>query len=97
MNRRTALALGCSGLLSVAAFAGDEAKAEQKPPACCAKKDAKAAAEKGGKLRCSLTGREVDKCCCEPREGGKMRCTLAKKDVDKCCCTDVKAEGKETR
>jgi len=97
MNRRIALALCCAGLLSVAAFAEDERKAEQKTPACCAKKDAKAVAEKGGKLRCSLTGQEVDKCCCEPRKGGKMHCTLAKKDVDKCCCSEVKGEGKDAK
>lgn len=93
MNRRTALALCCAGLLSIPAFAGDEPKT----PACCAKKGAKATTEKSGKLRCSLTGKEVDKCCCEPREGGKMHCTLANKDVEKCCCTEVKAEGKEAK
>jgi hypothetical protein len=97
MKRRTALALCCTGLLSVAGFAGDEAKAEQKVPACCAKKDAKAVAEKGGKLRCSLTGKEVDKCCCEQREGGKLFCTLAKKDVDKCCCSEAKGQGKDAK
>lgn len=93
MNRRIALALCCTGLLAVPAFAADEPKT----PACCATKDAKAAAAKDGKLRCSLTGKEVDKCCCEPREGGKMHCTLANKDVDKCCCTEVKAESKEAK
>ena len=97
MNRRTAVALCCSGLLSVAAFAADKAKAEKKTPACCAKKDAKAAAEKTAKYRCSLTGQQVDKCCCEPRDGGKMHCTLAKKDVDKCCCTEIQAEEKEAK
>jgi len=93
MTRRTVLVLCCAGLLSVPAFAGDESKT----PACCAKKAASEAAEKTGKLRCSLTGKVVDKCCCEPREGGKMHCTLAKKDVDKCCCVEVKAESKETK
>ena len=91
MTRRTALALGCLGLLSVPAFAGEEPKA----PACCAKKDAKGPAKKAAKLRCSLTGKEVDKCCCVEREGGKLHCTLANKDVEKCCCSEVKAEGKE--
>ena len=46
------------------------------------------------RLRCSLTGKEVDKCCCVEREG-KLHCTLAKKDVEKCCCTEVKAEAKQ--
>jgi len=93
MMRRTALALCCAGFLSAPAFAGDEPKV----PACCAKNGAKEAAAKTGKLRCGLTGKVVDKCCCEPREGGKMHCTLAKKDVDKCCCTEVKAEEKEAK
>jgi len=93
MTRRTALALCCTGLLSATAFAGDEPKT----PACSAKKAATETAEKDGKLRCSLTGKEVEKCCCEPREGGKMYCTLAKKEVNKCCCTEVKAESKETK
>ena len=45
------------------------------------------------RLRCSLTGKEVDKCCCVEREG-KLHCTLADKDVEKCCCSEVKAEDK---
>ena len=93
MNRRTALALCCAGFLSVPALAGEEPKTL----ACCAKKAAKETGEKASKLRCSLTGKEMDKCCCEPRDGGKMYCTLAKKDVDKCCCVEVKAESKETK
>lgn len=101
MNRRTALALCCSGLLSVAAFAGDEAKAEPKTPACCVKKATKGTTEKTEKLRCSLTGKEVEKCCCTEPEGGKLRCTLANKDIDKCCCTEVKdkaeSESKEAK
>ena len=93
MTRRTALTLCCVGLLSVPAFARDE----QKVPACCARRGAKEAAAKTGKLRCGLTGKVVDKCCCEPRAGGKMYCTLAKKEVDKCCCTEVKAGEKEAK
>lgn len=93
MTRRTALTLCCLGLLSVPAFARDE----QKLPACCAKKGTKRRAGGAAKLRCSLTGKEVDTCCCEPREGGRMHCTLAKKDVDKCCCSEVKAEEKKAR
>ena len=47
------------------------------------------------RLRCSLTGKEVDKCCCVEREG-KLHCTLANKDVEKCCCSEVKAGDKQT-
>jgi hypothetical protein len=91
MTRRTALALCCTGLLSIPALAGDEPKT----PACCAKKAAKGATARPGKLRCFLTGKEVDKCCCVEREGGKLHCTLANKDVERCCCSDVKVEGRE--
>jgi hypothetical protein len=95
MMRRTALALCCAGLLSVPAFAGDEPKT----PACCVKKASKETGEKTGKLRCSLTGKEIEKCCCTELEGGKLHCTLANKDIDKCCCTEVKdkAESKEAK
>jgi hypothetical protein len=93
MTRRTALALCCAGLLSVRAFAGEEPKT----PACCVKKAATEASAKAGKLRCSLTGKEVQKCCCEQREGGRLHCTLAKKDVEKCCCSEVKAKGSQAK
>jgi hypothetical protein len=53
-------------------------------------------AKKAGKLRCSLTGKVVDKCGCEKREG-KLYCPLAKKSVEKCCCTEVKADSAEAR
>ena len=89
MTRRTASALCCLGLWSVLAFAGEVPKV----PACCAKETGK----KAEKLRCSLTGKEVEKCCCVEREGGRLHCTLANKDVVKCCCSEVKAEGKEAK
>ena len=92
MTRRTVLALYCTGLLSVPLFAGDEPKT----PPCCAKKAATTTAEKAGKLRCSLTGKVVDKCCCEKREG-KLYCPLAKRSVEKCCCTEVKADSTEAK
>ena len=43
------------------------------------------------KMRCSLTGKVVDTCCCVEREG-KTHCTLADKDVAECCCTPVEEE-----
>jgi hypothetical protein len=92
MTRGTVLALCCTGFLSVPVFAGDEPKT----PACCAKKAATATAAKAGKLRCSITGKVVDKCCCEKRDG-ELYCTLAKKSVEKCCCSEVKAEEKEAK
>lgn len=44
------------------------------------------------KMRCSLTGKVVDTCCCVEREG-KTHCTLANKDVEKCCCTPVEDDA----
>lgn len=93
MTRRIALALCCAAFVGATALAGDEPQA----PACCAKKAATETAQKTDKLRCSLTGKEVERCCCEPREGGKMYCTLAKKKVDKCCCTEVKVQSKDAK
>lgn len=88
MSKRTLLALCCTGFLSVPAFAVDQAK-----PGCCAKpaKQAAATADTAEKLRCSLTGKVVDKCCCVERDG-KRHCTLADKDVEKCCCSPAKPE-----
>ena len=43
------------------------------------------------KLRCSLTGKTIDSCCCEPAKNGKgLHCTLANKDIKKCCCKGMK-------
>jgi hypothetical protein len=36
-------------------------------------------------LRCLLTGKKIEKCCCEQRDG-KLYCPLAKKTIEKCCC-----------
>ena len=41
------------------------------------------------KMKCTLTGKEVKTCCCEPQKNGKLFCKLAKKEVDKCCCTGM--------
>ena len=40
-------------------------------------------------MKCTLTGKEVKTCCCEPQKNGKLFCKLAKKEVDKCCCTGI--------
>lgn len=37
------------------------------------------------KIRCTLTNKTIETCCCEKR-GEKLYCTLAKKTIDKCCC-----------
>ena len=41
--------------------------------------------KKEAPLRCTLTDKKIEKCCCETR-GEKLYCPLAKKSIDKCCC-----------
>lgn len=97
MSRRSLLAIGCMGLLAAPALADGQAQ-----PSCCAKpaKNVEASAtakqEKADTLKCSLTGKVVDKCCCVER-GGKTYCTLAKKSVEKCCCSPAGTEDKQAK
>lgn len=37
-------------------------------------------------MTCTLTGKEVKTCCCEPQKNGRLLCKLANKEVDQCCC-----------
>ena len=63
----------------------------------CSKPDQAASASRTaetGKLRCSLTGKTVDECCCVQREG-KTHCTLADKDVANCCCKPVSEKAQK--
>ena len=39
----------------------------------------------GQKMTCRVTGKTVDKCCCEMKDG-KLYCKLTKKSYDQCCC-----------
>ena len=95
MERRTMfkalVAVGFTGLLAAGVFALDN----KDTPPCCQKKDqpqAGAAKEKPRtKMRCTLTGKVVDECCCEQRDG-KTYCPLAGKTVDSCCCEPVADE-----
>lgn len=81
MPRKTLLAMGYSALLlGAGAFYAMAAK-----PSCCHKPAPRTATATNAKLRCSLTGKVVDRCCCVEREG-KLHCTLANKDVATCCC-----------
>ena len=88
MSMKTLLVLGCATLLGTAVFPG-EAK-----PACCTKKSATAQASEG--MRCSLTGKVVEKCCCTESRG-KLHCTLAHKDVSSCCCRPAKDDSKQAK
>ncbi len=37
------------------------------------------------RITCKITGKTIDKCCCEMKNG-KFYCKLTKKTYDKCCC-----------
>ena len=39
----------------------------------------------GQKMTCRVTGKALDKCCCEMK-GVKFYCKLTKKTYDQCCC-----------
>jgi hypothetical protein len=90
------MAVAALATLGAGALALESAE-DQGTPACCAKRAQAAATEtaKPQKMRCSLTGKVVDKCCCVQREG-KTHCTLADKDVATCCCTPVPRDEKKS-
>lgn len=85
MTTRNIAGAALAALLATAGFAGEP----DVKPSCCRKATQAAQAER---LRCGLTGKIVDKCCCVQREG-KTHCTLADKDVATCCCTRVQSEA----
>ena len=37
------------------------------------------------KIKCRMTGKTMDECCCEMKDG-KFYCKLTKKTYDDCCC-----------
>jgi hypothetical protein len=81
MTRRVVLAFSLAGLLASVTVAADGGERT-----CCKSKKACASrATEAGKLRCSLSGDVVERCCCVRREGA-VYCTLAKRKVDSCCC-----------
>lgn len=43
-----------------------------------------------GALRCTLTGKIIDSCCCTKAKNGNLHCTLANKDIKSCCCRAAK-------
>ena len=48
-------------------------------------------AKKEASLRCTLTDKTIEKCCCGQRNG-KLYCPLAKKSIDKCCCVPAESQ-----
>ena len=94
MNLALLSFLGLSFAVAAAAPSGSTADSSAAKPSCCAKAaDGAMKCEKpeGRKMKCSLTGKVVDTCCCVEREG-KTHCTLADKDVAECCCSPVEDE-----
>ena len=103
MNLAVLASVGLSVAVAAASPSGRTEKSGESRHSCCAKasdgamKCEKPAAEADGakhagqKMRCSLTGKVVDTCCCVEREG-KTHCTLADKDVAECCCKPVADE-----
>jgi len=49
-----------------------------------------AQAEAQAPLRCTLTGKTVESCCCTEKDG-KLYCPLAKKTIESCCCVPANA------
>ena len=39
----------------------------------------------GQKMTCRLTGKTMERCCCDMK-GGKFYCPFTKKTYDQCCC-----------
>jgi hypothetical protein len=37
------------------------------------------------KIKCRITGKTMDQCCCEMKNG-KFYCKLNQKTYDQCCC-----------
>ena len=48
---------------------------------------------KSTSLRCTLTDKKIETCCCEQR-GNKLYCPLAKKTIEKCCCEPAGVQKK---
>ena len=94
MSIKTMMATACAALLSASAMsvlAQDTNTGNEKPArGCCMSACARhgSAKDGSGKMRCSLTGRIMDTCCCTEKDG-KLHCTLADKDVESCCCAPV--------
>ena len=101
MSIKTMMATACAALLSASAvsvLAQDANTGNEKPAqGCCMSACARHGSPKegSGKMRCSLTGRVMDTCCCVEKEG-KMHCTLADKDVETCCCAPVTDDTEKT-
>jgi len=48
-------------------------------------------------MTCSLTGKNIAKCCCKTKSDGKFYCKLAKKTIASCCCKPITAKSQNQR
>lgn len=94
MSIKSLMATACGALLAASAMSAlaEDTKTEDGKKICCTAACAKHAS---GKMRCALTGKTVETCCCVQKEG-KLHCTLADRDVETCCCKPVTDENDET-
>ena len=97
MRYKLALILGAALLAAAGLAALDQSKS--KGSCCTPEKSTKAGDQATAQepLRCTLTGKTVESCCCTEKDG-KLYCPLAKKTIESCCCvptnsTKVKAES----
>ncbi|MCI0402911.1 MAG: hypothetical protein L0212_05235 [Acidobacteria bacterium] len=90
MRYKLALTLGAALLAAAGLGALDQPKAKG---GCCApEKSAKAGGQAAAQepLRCTLTGKTIESCCCAEKDG-KLYCPLAKKTIESCCCVPANA------
>ena len=94
MRQKLALMLGAA-LLAAAGLAALE-QPKSKGSCCAPDKSTKAGnqAKAQEPLRCTLTGKTVESCCCTEKDG-KLYCPLAKKTIESCCC--VAASGAKSK
>ncbi len=90
MRYKLGLVLGAALLAAAGLGALDQPKAKG---SCCApEKGAKAGGQAAAQepLRCTLTGKTVESCCCTEKDG-KLYCSLANKAIESCCCVPANA------
>ena len=90
MRYKLALILGAVLLAGAGLVALDQPKSKG---GCCAPEGG-AKTENQAKsqepLRCTLTGKTIESCCCTEKDG-KLYCPLAKKTIESCCCVPANA------
>ena len=91
MSIKSLMATACGALLAVSAMSAlaQDSQTKDARKSCCT---SACGMHASGKMRCSLTGKTVETCCCVQKEG-KLHCTLADKDVESCCCQPVDESG----